>query len=271
MTEATSRFYEASNLNVETYDARHPPSMAGTPVEGDVAFFVELASSTPGPILELGCGTGRVAIALADAGHHVVGLDRSSAMLNVAAGKREALAADAALRLRFVRGDMSHFSTDEPYGLVIIAFRSFQSLLTVEEQRGCLRSAFDSLRPGGRLAIDLFDPLLDRCVPNPPLHEPIERFVVAHPDRGTTVRVTIEARQNDPVTQRLTERWRFAEINDAGEVVRLDEEELQLRWTYRHEMRHLLELVGFEIEAEYSTFTKDPPQYGRELIFVARR
>lgn len=271
MADGSAGFYEAESLNVETYDARHPTSMAGTPVEGDVAFFAEIAASTAGPTLELGCGAGRVAIPLAEAGHEVVGLDRSAAMLAVAAGKRGVIAPEAARRLRFARGDMSQFSTDAPCGLIIIAFRSFQSLLTVDHQRSCLRSAFDALRAGGRLIIDLFDPLLDRCVPVPALPDSIERDVVRHPERGTTVHVTIESRQNDPVAQRLTERWRFAESNDAGEVVRHEEEELRLRWTYRHEMRHLLELAGFEIEVEYSTFAKDPPQYGKELIFVARR
>ena len=84
VTSAPARFYARASLNVETYDVRHPRTMDGTPVAGDVAFYRRLAESAGGPVLELACGTGRVAIALAEAGNDVVGLDLSEPMLRVA-------------------------------------------------------------------------------------------------------------------------------------------------------------------------------------------
>ena len=71
--------------------------------------------------------------------------------------------------------------------------------------------------------------------------------------------------------QVLTELWRFTEINEAGDVLRQEEEVLTLRWTYRQEMRYLFELVGFEVEAEFSDFHGSPPAYGKEQVWVARR
>ena len=91
-----------------------------------------------------------------------------------------------------------------------------------------------------------------------------------HPERGTTVRVMVIDEDTDPVTQILTEVWRFVEIDESGEVVRDERERLHLRWLYRYETHHLLRLSGFEIVAEYSDFDRSPPAYGAEQIWVAR-
>jgi hypothetical protein len=127
------------------------------------------------------------------------------------------------------------------------------------------------LRPRGIIAIQVFDPLLDYCVPmdGPPPNP--DRGVGHLPARGTDVRIRSLHRTNDPLTQVLTERWEFAELDDIGTVVRRDEELLRMRWTYRYEMRYLLQLAGFEIEAEFSDFHGSPPRYGAEQIWIARR
>ncbi len=88
---------------------------------------------------------------------------------------------------------------------------------------------------------------------------------------GRLVRVTAVERTNDLVAQRFTERWRFREIDDDGTIVREEHETLVLRWTYRHELHHLLELAGFEPVAESSDYAGSPPAYGNEIIVVARR
>lgn len=73
----------------------------------------------------------------------------------------------------------------------------------------------------------------------------------------------------DTLSQTLRERWRFTESTSSGTVVRREEEILELRWTYRYEMRYLLELGGLAIEGEFSDFGDSPPAYGREQIWVA--
>lgn len=262
MTSEATRFYEREGLHVAVYDA-----MATVPGADDIGFFERLAADAGGPVLELGCGTGRVSIPLAEAGIDVVGLDRSPAMLAVAAAKRSRLPSATRRRVRFVEGDMIDFRLGRRFALVFAAFRVFMFLADVPAQRAALGAIRRHLRPGGRLALDVFDPLLDRLVPGS--HPPEERgeFVV----EGRRIRVTVAERHTDPVAQRLRERWRFAEVDVDGRIVREEFEELTLRWTYRHEMRHLLELGGFEPIAEYSDYAGSPPAYGREQIWVARR
>ncbi|HEU4630625.1 MAG TPA: class I SAM-dependent methyltransferase [Gemmatimonadaceae bacterium] len=262
-------FYAAGGLNIETYDVRHA-TMPGS-VADDVAWYVRHARAAGGPVLELACGTGRVTWPLARAGVDVVGLDLSPAMLAVAAGKRAAEPPEVAARARFVQGDMADFALGETFALVLVPFRAFQVLPTPEAQRCALACIHRHLRPGGALHLDLFDPLLHLLVPGA-LHPGLgERASVTHPVSGNVVTIEVRERVNDPVHQLLRERWHFTETGPAGEVLPEEMEELVLRWSYRYEMRHLLELCGFALEAEYSDFTGAPPAYGREQIWVARR
>jgi SAM-dependent methyltransferase len=259
-------FYAAErSLHVEIYDEMNRVVPGGD----DVAFVRELAAASGGPVLELGAGTGRVSIPLAEAGSRVVGLDRSVAMLRVAEAKRAALPPDVRRRLRFVQADMTDYALRRRFGLVFAAFRVFMSLDDVAAQRRALRLAREHLVPGGTLVIDVFDPLLDRIAPG--RHPGEERGVYRHPRTGRAVHVTTVGRTTDAVDQRLVETWRFAELDEAGGVACEELEELTLRWTYRHEMRHLLERSGFEPIAEYSDYAKAPPAYGKEQIWVARK
>jgi SAM-dependent methyltransferase len=251
--------------SVDFYDLREHGG-PGSPVEGDVAFYLRQAKRARGPILELASGTGRIAFPLADAGFDVTGLEASAAMLQVA---RRKLAAAPRANLRFVRGDMRRFSLRRTVALVLIPFRAFQHLLTVRDQRACLACVRRHLRPGGRLIVDLFDPRLEYLLPDAPA-APASRPAVHDPSTGRDVAIAVIDRRNDPVTQTFEETWRWT-VTAGGRVVRRADEVLRLRWTYRHEMRHLFELCGFDVVAEYSDFTGSPPRYGAEQVWIAAR
>lgn len=259
-------FYERPGLNVETYDARM--SLAATAVEGDVEFYIAQAREAEGPVLEVACGTGRVTWPLAEAGCEVVGIDRSPAMLAAARARGADRAADVARRARFEIADMVDFDLDAFFSIVLVPFRAFQAVLDPADQRRALESMSDHLRPGGRLIVDLFDPLLEFCLPEGD-RAPRQRGEVVHPESGRRVTVDVLERTNDPVAQVLTELWCFREYEADGRVGREEHEELRLRWTYRQEMRYLLELVGFEVVAEHSDFRGSPPTYGAEQVWIA--
>jgi SAM-dependent methyltransferase len=257
-------FYSIGGLNAETYDAR----TFGFP--GEIDFWVARAKESGGPVLELACGTGRVSWPIARVGIDVVGIDLSPAMLERAEGKRVKEAPDVSDRARFLAGDMANFSLDERFALTIIPFRAFQALLTIDDQRRSLGCIHRHLRPEGRLIVDIFDPRLDllleeRLVP--------QRQIAPYrnPRTGHTVSIDVVERTNDHVRQRLTERWRFRETTHDGRVLRDEEELLELRWTYRYEMRHLLELSNFVLEEELSDFSGAAPAYGLEQIVIARK
>ncbi len=125
----------------------------------DVPFYVELAqqaAATAHPVLELGSGTGRVTIPIAQAGASIVGLDNSAAMLAVARRKSEA----AGVEVDWIEADMRDFHLDQRCGLIIIPFRSFLHLLTDADQLACLVRVHEHLVPGGRCALNFFVPRL---------------------------------------------------------------------------------------------------------------
>jgi SAM-dependent methyltransferase len=135
----------------EDTDPRYEPA-----VRDDIPFYLGLALEAKAAgksVLELACGTGRVTIPIAEAGVDIVGLDSSPAMLEVARHKSQGIA-----NLRWVQGDMAGFAIEGAYGLIIIPWRSFLLLLTTESQVSCLSAIYQHLLPGGRLALNFFNP-----------------------------------------------------------------------------------------------------------------
>jgi SAM-dependent methyltransferase len=267
------RFYGRPGLNVETYDALHElHARAGniTALMGDVDFYRSHAARAGGAVLELGCGTGRLVWPIAEAGVEITGVDRSDAMLDRARSKTTEYADEVGRRVSFQRANMKGFDLGKTFALVFIAFRSFQCLLTSDEERRSLLTIHKHLRPGGLLIINNFDPRLDYLIPGaaPPAVMPDN---LRHPASGNRVTVEISSREIDLLRQLIVEKWRFREIDDSEAVLREEEETLRLRWIYRQEMRYLLELCGFDVEAEYSDFRGNPPEYGKEQIFLARK
>ena len=264
MTTHTRQFYSLGGVNAATYDVR-----TETPA-GEIDFYIARARASGGPVLELGCGTGRVSWPLARAGVDIVGLDIERAMLEQAEKKRAAERAEASGRARFVRGDMTNFSLGEQFALIIVPFRAFLMLLTSEQQRAALGCIHRHLRADGQLIMDLFDPRYDLLVEDrfTPRRE-IPEFI--DPVTGNTVSVTVMERTNDHIQQRIVERWRFREETPDGALVREEDELLAIRWVFRNEMRYLFELCNFTVEDEVSDYFGAPPAYGKEQIWIARR
>jgi len=260
------RFYEqAGSLFVEAYDAFY--SSSGPYIRSDVAFYERVAREAGGPVLELACGTGRIALPLAQAGLQVTGVDRSEAMLTIARCKLAALPASVQERLNFVNQDMSALDLGGCFGFVFVPFRSFQALLTIDLQRKSLEAIRRHLEPTGRLALHLFDPRLDLLI-NANVRLP--GLSGTHPETGRRYVGEILRTDLDHLNQVRRDLWRYAEIGPNGETLAEDTREMVLRWTYRWELHHLLNLCGLAVEAEYSDFIGSAPAYGKELIVVAR-
>lgn len=252
---------------MELYDLQHADDR-GKVFEGDVAFYLRQARRTGGPILELGCGTGRVTIPLARKGFAVTGLDLSPHMLRIA--RQKVAAIPTRLNIRFVHGSMERFDLKQRFRLILIPFRAFQHLLTPDTQRRCLECVRRHLAPDGRFITHLFDPRLEYCLPKAQEARMVRNSVI-HPATGHRFDVVIRDRKNDPLTQTFRETWLWTENAKDGRVVRRVRDELSLRWTYREEMRYLLQLCGFRIVACYSDFKGSAPRYGAEQIWVTTR
>jgi SAM-dependent methyltransferase len=118
--------------------------------------LAELADGQPA--LELGIGTGRIALPLAELGVEVHGIDASTAMVE---RLRDRPGADA---VEVTMGDFADVPVDGDFGLVFVVYNTFFALTTEEEQRRCFRRVAERLRPGGLFAVEAFVPDLDRFV-----------------------------------------------------------------------------------------------------------
>jgi len=261
MTQDDPNAFYAGGLPVESYDlfVEANPLFAH-----DREFYVDTAREARGSVLELGCGTGRVLEALAEAARPAVGLDLSQAML-AAAERRLARFRDEAPRL--VCAGMDDFDLGERFGCVLITCRAFHHVTEAERQRSTLAAARRHLAPGGLLVLDLFDPILAYAAdPEPPLPAPREAADAA----GRRFRRTVIERRNDPARQLVKERLRIEELDAGGGVLDAEETNWTLRWLTRQEAAYLLELCGFAPVACYSDFQRAPAAYGKEQLWLAR-
>jgi SAM-dependent methyltransferase len=248
---------------VEFYDLRECGG-PGTLLDGDVEFYLAQAQKTGGPILDLACGTGRVALPRERAGFTVTGVERAPGMLAVARAKQRAA---GLATLKFLQGNMARFHLGRRFRLAIMAYRAFQHLLTPNEQCSCLQCVRRHVPRQGRLIVHLFDPRLEHCVPNEPAYNG-KRAPVHDLATQQDVLVEVTDRRVDPLSQTFSETWLWTVMQGAF-VVRTCEDVLQLRWTYRYEMGYLLKLAGFRVLAEYSDFKGSPPLDGAEQVWVA--
>ena len=237
--------------------------VATAPLEGgpDVEWFRALARRTGGPILELGCGTGRIAVPIAQEGHHVVGLDRSAAMLE----RAERRARRANVEVRWVEGDMRAFSFDEAFALVFVAFNSFL-MVDPNDRWACLARVREHLAPRGRVAIDVFQP-------NPEIVAGLDGGVIdewerVDPETGRAVRKFSSSQANvDGVTQRF---W-HDETTDDGAVHRISGT-MTLHYLYRRETELLFSEAGFIIETLHGDYDGNPADArSPKLLVVAKR
>ena len=130
-----------------------------TGIEGEVDFYVEEVLDCGGPVLELGCGTGRVLLPIARSGIEITGIDIDNGLLEVLRGKLSGEDREVAQRIHILESDMAAFSTEKSYEIVIAPYRAFQHLLTIADQRQALDCIYRHLETGGRFVFNAFDPL----------------------------------------------------------------------------------------------------------------
>jgi SAM-dependent methyltransferase len=215
-------------------------------VTEDIPFYVEEASRSGGPVVELGVGTGRIAVPIAGEGIAVIGVDSSAGMLAVC--RERAADAGVADRLDLRLGDLADPPVDGPVPLVICPFRSYLHLRDDVGRRRALLAAHALLEPGGRLVFDVFAPAADDIA------ETHGRWLEREPG-------IFERADWDTSARTLTLSVR----GTAGETT------MSLGWLSPLEWRMLLEQSGFQIEACYGWFDRSPYAGGEDSIWIARR
>lgn len=236
----------------------------------DVDFWVQEAVRSGGPVLEVGCGTGRVLIPTARSGIEIAGLDLSDKMLAICRRNLAQEPPEVQARVQLVEGDMRDFDLGRRFALVTLPFRPFQHLTTVEDQMSCLVAVRKHLRPGGRLILDLFNPSIPYLAAPERLEEFGDEPEFVMPDgRRVLRRARIAGR--DLFNQVQNAELIYYVTHPDGRQERLVHA-FPMRYLFRFEAEHLLVRCGFVVEALYADYDRTPygSKYPGELIFVAR-
>lgn len=239
---------------------------------GEIEFYQELAAQARqvgGPILELGCGTGRVALRLARGNVPVVGLDRSRPMLDVARRKSH-----GAAHLRWVEGNMRSFDLGQRFALVLIPGHAFQCLNSTRDQLECLACVRRHLMPAAQLVVHL-DHQDVTWLAGIAGRKVGEFEKAGHFRRSATGR-EIQAYRSwsyEPATQTAVSQTRWEEIDADGRVVDTwQKQPVRLHCVFPFEMEHLLARAGFEVQAVFGDFHRHPlTDSSPEMIWVAKR
>ncbi len=210
----------------------------------DLPFYLRMADDLGSPVLELGAGTGRVTETLARAGHDVVAVDASGAML--ARASRRLAEAGLTERVTLVEGDMRTLELGRTFPLAIAPFNTLMHLYTVTDQDAALARIRAHLDEGGVLAFDLYVP---RFGPMGVVRvEPfwtgeLRRDEAASGARGDLFLV----QEHDEAAQLLTSRYYLDTVADDGRLSRSVATLLQ-RYFTRFELERALTQAGFRLE-----------------------
>jgi SAM-dependent methyltransferase len=234
-------------LSTSVYDAiaelYDPWSLS---VTEDVPFYVAEARKAGGPVVELGVGTGRIAVPTAVAGVSVIGVDSSVGMLDVCRRRAEEARVTELLDLRL--GDIANPPVSERVSLVTCPFRAYLHFPDTAARVGALRAARELLQPGGRFIFDVFAPRRDD------IEETHGRWIEREP--GIFERAD------------WNEQDRTLTLSVRGQS---GESTMRLAWIGADEWRAALEQAGFEVERVYGWFDYRPYRDQEDMVFVARR
>ena len=215
-------------------------------VTEDVDFYVAQARKAGGPVVELGVGTGRIAVPVAKAGVRVIGIDDSESMLALCRSRAEGAGVSDLVELRL--GDLRRPPVLERVPLVTCRFRALLHLASDEERLDALRATYRLLIPHGRFVFDVFAPSMED------VEETNGRWLEREPG--------IWERADWDLKQRVLT---LAVRGETGETA------MRLSWRSPEEWRALLGRAGFEVEAMYGWFDLRPYDGGEDTVWIARR
>lgn len=220
-----------------------------------IAFYRGWAEALGGEVLELGCGTGRVTVPLAEAGVAMTGLDAAPAMLEVA--RRKA----GTLPVTLIEGDFRRFELERRFNLVLFPINTIAHLPTRADFEACMARVREHLAPGGRFVIDYMVPNLGLLMRHPDTESPVAEVR----DASGALQVAItESNRYDAIAQVNHILW-FCRFGDG----RVREQSFSMRIFFPQELEALLHYNGFKVEARYGDF--DGAEFGpnsRKQILV---
>lgn len=256
MSETANSEYEG--FFAEFFDVLQPDAP-------EAAAFLDVARNADGPLLELGCGTGRLLLPLVRGGIETDGIDNAPDMI---ARCREKLAAEpeeVRARARLIEADLLDFETGRDYGVVLVSNNVVNHLRTPADLLRCFGRVREHLRRGGVFVVDNAAPDLREMIAASGEMETLE-FV--HPERGTQL-VSRFTPTYDFLEQVETDEIDLTEY-DGGTVVRQATTRVVSRWFHPPEIRLALAAAGFRILEERGSVRGGPLREGcPEVVLLA--
>jgi len=236
----------------------------------DLPFYVDLAKQIGGPILEMGCGTGRVLLPIARMGIEIHGLDNAPTMLGILRERIQNEPDQVRSQIALHQGDMRQFRGQKKYALVTIPFRPMQHMYTLEDQVAALKTGAFHLDDDGILALDVFFPkfqLMDVGIGEEMLE--LEWPAKSHP--GRIVRRYFKKDAVDKIHQVFSATFIFRTYHNET-LVSEETERIKLSYYAYPQLKALFRLAGLEAVEEYGSFSKTPlDNTAKEMIFLLRR
>jgi len=218
----------------------------------DVDFYLDVLEAQGGPVLDAGCGTGRLLMPFAQAGYESWGFDTSQEMLNVARKKAEKAGEDISERIHLSFGDMREFQLKQKFKLALFGCNTFQHLLTNEEQNQALQCMHNHLDDDGRLLLQTTNVKFHEHDSDVLYHRGREHH--ADTDQWVDSFYSYHYFQHVQIQQFTL----FLDITRPDGLVSRKQVVLNLRFLFPPELERLLHANGFALEALYGDFQKGP-------------
>jgi len=242
-------------------DPEHYDLLAQMTAPEDLPFHRAMVLEYGGPVLDLGCGTGRIALELAREGADVTGVELSAQMLERALEKAEQQEIGVTLAL----GDLREFDLERIFSLIVLGYNTLNHLLKDDDLERCLATIRRHMDERSVLVIDTFQPSLSFLGNEPEKRRPILRFRDPYLEKEMLIS---EENHYEPTTQINRIVWSYA----ADEVEDTRVEELSMRLFFPRELDTILKLSGFVIEVKYGNYDRSPfGSTSPKQLFVLRR
>jgi SAM-dependent methyltransferase len=218
----------------------------------DLPLWSDLAYEAGGPVLELGCGSGRVLLHLARQGFAVTGVDSSPAMLNLARGRLSRQPSIAG-RVTLLADNFVRLHLDKTFPLILLPFNTFAHMIDPADARATLETISRHLAPGGRAAFSLPNPI-------PVYGDPPEAMVLERTFRDEERNVTVQQFSSlrvDRVAQLGHILWIYDEVDSSGTVTRTTVP-MTLRYFFPNEFSTLLEQSGLRLLHLWGNYDRAP-------------
>lgn len=241
------------------YDAPELYDLLLGGIDFDLPFWLETGRGARGPVLDVGCGTGRVLLPLLEAGVDADGVDLNEPMLELARQK----AAAKGFRPRLLAADMRDFTMPRRYARIILAFNTFAHADTTEAQLDTLRRCHAHLDPGGATVLHM-------SYPGPrywaePDGEPVTEIETVRAQDGHRFQMW-DTRVKDVVGQCQRSEIEIREIDANGAPVASHHFQTTQRWVYLFELELLFRLAGFARWEIFGGFAREPLEHDNQQM-----